>query len=89
MVSQFMVNHLDSDLESLYSEQSHADENTVFALEDYSVENSSSSDSDESSHNHFPIFMSKHTNSSHLCLQNTEASPQSILFTKDSQPPHI
>jgi hypothetical protein len=59
-----MINHPDSDLKSLYSEYSQADENTVFTLEDSSIENSASN-SDEPSHCHFPIFMSHHTACSH------------------------
>jgi hypothetical protein len=95
LISQFMINHLDSNLESLYSEQDLADKNIVFSIEDSSQEEDSpsefsySSDSDESSHSHIPIFMTKHTNSTSFPLQILKTSPQPVLLSEVLQPPHI
>jgi hypothetical protein len=87
-----MINHPNSDIESLYSEQDQANENTVFALEDSTAEDSdisTSIDSDESINNPFPIFMSKYTNDSPPCVQKPEVSPQPILKTDSSQKTHV
>jgi hypothetical protein len=64
----------------------------VSALEESITENSdnsTSSDSDDSLNSHFPIFMSKHTDDSPLCVQTSEVSPQPLLLIEASQPPHV
>jgi hypothetical protein len=84
MVFQLMINHHDSNIESIYSEQSRVDDDTVFALED----SASSSENDELYETSLPIFtMSQHTNSSISILVNTisqiddSQSPQPVLLT--------
>jgi hypothetical protein len=87
MNSQLMINHPNYDIESLYFEQSQADENTFFAMEESHVK--SSSDSDNSCYSHIPIFMSQNTDDLFPPMQMVKASPQPVLFTEVDQPPHI
>jgi hypothetical protein len=87
MISQLMINHPDFDIESIYSEQSQANEHAVFTLEDSAF----SCDNDDSlKEPSLPIFgIYQHTNSSDVSLQvNTVSSPgdfdspQPILLTE-------
>jgi hypothetical protein len=81
MVSQLMINNPDSDIKSVFSEQSQIDEHTVFALEDSS--SASSSDNDDSSQEtSLPIFVisqnvksSNNVNSSNFSLQINKMPP--------------
>jgi hypothetical protein len=73
-----LIDHPSSDIESLYSEQDSAYENTIFAIEESEDEDNLSLASLGDSSSSFPIFMSQQ-----------EAIPQLILLTLASQTPHV